>query len=68
MSERDNSGEKEFHRMVYTGKQGKFQLRFEQYFWVIENLGYILTLTCEEDQFEHYQKTGERILRSFRIK
>ena len=56
-----------YQKVIYTGKQGIFNLKFEQYYWIIENNAYILTLTCEESQFDNYQKTGEKILNSFEI-
>lgn len=58
----------EYHRFIYSGKQGMFNLKFEQYLWVIDNKAYVLTLTCEIDQFDIFQKTGEAILNSFKIK
>lgn len=67
-SERKKQGEKEYHKVIYTGKQGIFDLKFEQYYWVMDNQAFILTLTCEEDEFYNYQETGEKILNSFEIK
>ncbi len=58
----------EFHKMVYTGDQGIYNLKFEQYFWVINQQAYILTLTCEQAKFPDYKETGEKILNSFSLK
>jgi hypothetical protein len=58
----------EFHKMVYTGDQGIFQLKFEQYFWVINQQAYILTLTCEQNKFSNYKEIGEKILKSLSFK
>ncbi|WGK70015.1 hypothetical protein P0082_03915 [Candidatus Haliotispira prima] len=55
----------DYHRIIYTGKQGFFNLEFEQYVWVLEDKAYILTFTCEESQFDNYQALGEQILNSF---
>jgi len=55
------------HQIIYTGRQGIFNLKFEQYYWVIGDKAYVLTLTCEETQFENYQKVGEEILNSFKL-
>lgn len=57
----------EFQKVIYTGKQGIYNLKFEQYFWVIGNNAFILTLTCEENQFEVHKEIGEKILNSFKI-
>tara|TARA_B110000908_G_C10145915_1_gene399025 strand:+ start:43 stop:501 length:459 start_codon:yes stop_codon:yes gene_type:complete len=56
-----------YQKLVYTGKQGVYNLKFEQYIWVIEDTAFVLTLTCEEDQFDHYKTIGEKILNSFVI-
>lgn len=68
LSETIRDGKTEYHKIIYTGEQGIFKLKFEQYFWVIDNEAYVLTLTCEENQFDEYQKLGEEILNSFKIK
>ena len=56
-----------YQKVIYTGKQGIFNLKFEQYFWVVEDQAYILTMTSEESQFDNYQETGEKILNSFKL-
>lgn len=56
---------KDFQRVIYTGKQGVHSLKFMQYYWVENNTAYILTLTTEEDQFSQYQTMGEKMLDSF---
>lgn len=68
LSERKKQEEGEYHQFIYTAKQGIFDLKFEQYFWVIENQAFVLTLTCEEEEFKQYQETGEKILDSFVLK
>lgn len=68
LSERLKENGLEFHKVIYTGEQGVFNLKFEQYFWLIANEAYILTLTCEVDEFDNYQTLGETILKGFRIK
>ncbi|WGK70012.1 hypothetical protein P0082_03900 [Candidatus Haliotispira prima] len=55
----------DYYKIIYTGKQGIHNLKFEQYIWVVEDKAYILTLSCEEHQFDYYQTTGEQILNSF---
>jgi hypothetical protein len=54
--------------MVYSGDQGIFHLKFEQYFWVINQQAYILTLTCEQNKSSDYKENGEKILNSFSFK
>lgn len=67
-SERVSNSNINYHKLIYTGKQGIYELKFEQYFWVIENKAYVLTLTTEVEQFNNFQKIGERILNSFEIR
>lgn len=60
----------EFHKMLYSAEQGQgmYRLQFEQYYWVIKERAYILTLTCEESKFSEYKERGEKILNSFSFK
>jgi len=66
-SEKQKKGEEDFHKIIYTGKQGIYDLKFLQYFWLLDSKAYVLTLTCEIEAFENYLATGERILDSFKI-
>ena len=66
-SKRITSRTLNYQRVIYTGKQGIFNLKFEQYYWVVGNKAFVLTLTCEESQFDNYQVTGEKILDSFNL-
>lgn len=66
-SERVKRDDGEFHKLIYTGKQGDFDLKFEQYFWLEDKEAYVLTFTAEEEQFDGYKATAEKILDSFRM-
>ena len=57
-----------FQKVIYNDDQGIYKLKFEQYYWVKKEKAYVLTLTCEIDQFEQYIETGEEIMNSFRLK
>lgn len=56
-----------YQKIIYTGVQGTFNLKFQQFYWVADNKATILTLTCEEDQFDNYIEVGEKILNSFKF-
>jgi hypothetical protein len=58
----------EFHKIIYTGDQGIFHLKIEQYYWVINEKAFVLTLTCEQDKFADFQEISEKILNSFILK
>ncbi|MGB0840179.1 MAG: hypothetical protein ACPGXL_08565 [Chitinophagales bacterium] len=68
VNEQKGVGEKAYQKVIYSGKQGMFDLQFEQYYWVINKKAYVLTLTCTIDQFDNYQEIGEAIMDSFEIK
>lgn len=57
-----------YQKMIYTGKQGIYKLKFEQYYWIENNKAFVLTLTCEESQFDTFKTIGEKILNSFQLK
>jgi hypothetical protein len=67
-SKRVKNSNYEFHKIIYTGDQGIFQLKFEQYYWVIDSKAYVLTFTSEKEKFATSSKTGEKIMNSFRFK
>ena len=67
-SKRIKNGSNEYQRVIYTGDQGIFHLKYEQFFWVKNDKAYILTLTCEQDKFSVFKKVGEEILNSFMFK
>ncbi len=66
-SERIKIGKNNYHKVIYTGDQDIYKLKFEQYYWVKNKKAYILTLTCETNQFDAYQSVGEDILNSFKL-
>ncbi|MFK7808895.1 MAG: hypothetical protein AB8F74_13910 [Saprospiraceae bacterium] len=67
-SERIKEGDREYQKVIYSGKQGIYDLKFEQYFQIVEGKAYVLTFTCANDQFEEYQPLGEKILDSFKFR
>jgi hypothetical protein len=66
-SKRQNRNGFDHQKVIYTGDQGIYKLKFEQYYFVRNEKAIVLTLTCEIDQFEKYQEIGEKILNSFRF-
>lgn len=57
----------EYHKMIYTGKQGVFDLKFIQYYWVLNNKAFVLTFTAEIDEFDDYVQVANGIMDTFKI-
>ena len=66
-SKRIKNEKGEYHKLIYTGDQGIYHLIFEQYYWVVDDKAYVLTFTSEQEKFDNFKKTGEKILNSFKI-
>jgi len=58
----------EYHFFEYTGKQGTYNLRFLQHFYLKDGMGYVLTFSAETKSFADFEKTGNNILNSFKVK
>jgi hypothetical protein len=58
----------EFQKIIFTGNQGVFELKFVQYYFIKEEKAYVLTFTCEEIRYEKYKFISEKILASFILK
>ncbi len=67
-SERITTKQPNYQKIIYTGNHGSGDLKFEQYYWVTKDKAFVLTLTCQIDQFDDYQEVGEKIMNSFSIK
>ena len=61
-------GNKEFHKVVFTGQQGNFTLKSVQYYFLVKDIAYIITLTTLLEKYDQYIQSGERMLNSFRLK
>jgi len=66
--EKVKNGDTEFLRVIYTGKQGQYDLKWEQFIWIKDRKMYILTLTTAINQFDHYAPVAEKIMKTFQIK
>ena len=67
-SVRQHNENGEHHKLVYNGTQGVFELRLEQYFWIIGDKAYILTYTSEQDKYDKFKTLSDKILNSFKMK
>lgn len=63
------AGQYDALKLVYTGKQGAVDLKWAQFYTVIEKGNmYILTFTAPTDQFDAVNSTAENIVNSIQIK
>lgn len=67
-SKRVSKNNKEYQRVIYTGKQGQFDLKWQQFYWVENKKAFVLTLTCEENKYDKYSTVGKAIMKTFVIK
>lgn len=57
-----------YHKLRYTFSDNSLNLSVIQYYWLIDDIGYILSFTSKEETFEEYKIIGYGILDSFKIK
>ena len=62
----DKSGT--YQKIIFTGDQEDYKLKFEQHYRVTKDKAYVVTFTAEEDKFATYQKRGEEIMATFKLK
>ena len=62
-----NNNKTEYQDIIYTGKQGKFDLKVKQRYCVINKKSFILTFTSEVNDYDQYISTVEKIFDSFEI-
>jgi hypothetical protein len=67
-SKRINQNGLEFHKLIYSGAQGVFSLKTEQYYFIKDEKAFVVTFVAEEDQFNKYIVIAEKMLNSFKIK
>lgn len=58
----------DFHKLIYTGTMGRYKLKFQQYYWVVNGSAYILTFTAERSEYDNYIGVAQQIMDSFQLK
>ncbi len=53
--------------VVWSGYVTNNDLKFKQYYYVIDNKAYVLTFSALESEYDNYLKIGTEILNSFQI-
>lgn len=67
-SEKVTTEGRSYQKMVFTAKQGVFDLKFQQHSFVENGQAFILAFSAERDKFEDYGEIGQKILDSFSVK
>ncbi|MCB0644442.1 MAG: hypothetical protein KDC44_22515 [Phaeodactylibacter sp.] len=67
-SSREEAHGRSYHKVIHRGKQSGFDLTFVQYYWIVNETAYVLTLTTESAKFDKFKQAGLQIMDSFVIK
>ena len=66
-SERIKFNNNDAQKIVYTGKQGQYDLKFMQIWMIKNNKAYILTFTAVSDKYDQYINIINQMINSFRF-
>lgn len=66
-SERMNSNNQTYHRLIYYLNFNERELQFVQYYWVLNEEAWVLTFTSKKSEFEKFYETAKEIMNSFKI-
>ena len=56
------------HKIIYTGNHVIYDVKFEQYFMIIDEIAYVLTYTSHDENYEMYKDDAFSIINSFSLK
>jgi hypothetical protein len=57
-----------FHKLTYSGTQGIFTLKGQQYYFLHRETAYVITFTADNNNVQTFEEIGEAVLNSFKIK
>lgn len=55
------------HKVIFTGKQGGFNLKWMQVYMIKNNRDYVISYTAEEDKYSYFLGTIQEMINSFEI-
>ena len=55
------------HKVVYTGKQGQYSLKWMQVWTIKDNTAYVLSYTAEANKYNDFLDTAQEMVDSFEI-
>ena len=59
---------REYHKLIFTGKQGQFNLKWQQRYYIENGKAFVLTTTSEKDQYDTYSSVLGKVMSTFKIK
>jgi len=62
------NGNESFYRTTYVIAQGKLKLKISSKCFIKNDKAFLITFTSEVDKYDNYQKIGEEILNTFRLR
>jgi hypothetical protein len=67
-SKLESGAKGEYYKVLYTVKQGKFQLKIKSICFIRNEIAYLITFTSEETKFDKFITIGEKMMNSFALK
>ncbi|MFH1402606.1 MAG: PsbP-related protein [Patescibacteria group bacterium] len=58
---------KSAYEVIYTGRQGQYNLKWRQLWTAIDNKAYVLSYTSEINQFDNYFEVFDKMINSFEV-
>lgn len=68
VSERRKTNTSEYHVFVFTGNMNDLDIKAIQYYFLKNEMAYVLTFTTLVNEYEKYEKLAIEILDSFKLK
>lgn len=62
----ENNG-KHYYKIVYTGDQGPYTLKYKQYYFIENKKAYVLTYTSLVSTYDKYNQVATMIMDSFKV-
>lgn len=67
-SERKSREGIEYQQVKFSGRQGIFNLAFEQHYFIVDKNAFVLTFTCKTEDFDAVIEISKQVMDGFKIK
>ena len=58
----------DYHHIMYDGTMQGIDLRFKQYYWLKDDVAYLLTFSAQRSDYDQYASVAAKIMASFQLK